>query len=525
MRIPSGHVHVIAGSVCIGRYRSDDTCRCVSNAVTRKLSSDLVSDKWIPNPRPFPARPPHEWPAGVPAVPEEPTGESESTPTPAPHRGRAAMILGVIAVALAAAVVTYAVLRVIRPPARRVVAPPATVTPASTTTTTTLPRGPAITPAQLSRLTDELIPFVEQQRQLKFTTHPTTLLENDATYQASLRAYLARSRAFLGRLSTPFEVLGMNPNDADMTRSLDAFWGTKSAVFYDTVHNIVHVRAVPATPYLSTVLVVGLTSELDDQHFPTDQIAAPRAYGEDDFGMATLAGGDAWRIAAAWAATRPPSEQNEIRVEMDARRGDDTDTSKIPSALADWFRYPADQGVRFTMDLVTSRSSAPLDSVFTNPPDGSAQVMAPARIAGQIGQLPVAVPIVDGKVSSSGTFGAFFLESLLAPVVPDDVLSLAMDGYRGDSLVAYDSAGSGACVRMEVTTGDSAPDNMHRALTQWASTRQATVTLVADPQRPGRRLVQLDMCTGGGNSGSTTTTTSGPAGSNPSSTVQGGPSS
>ncbi len=433
------------------------------------------------------------------------------------------MILGVIGVALAAAIVTYVVLRTIRPPKTKVEAPPTTVASTSSTSTT-VAQGPVITPAELVRLTDELVPFVERTRQLDFTSHPTTLLEDDATYDAALRGYFARSRGLMDRLSTPFDVLGLNPNDADMARSLQAFNGDRTVVFYDTVRNIIHVRAVPASPYLSAVLVVGLTEQLDDQHFTTDAVAAPKAYGDGTFGLATLVGGDAWRVAAAWADTQSPADQDQIRAELKARRGDDTDTAKVPAVLSSWLRYPADHGVTFTANLVTASSSAALDTVFRDPPDGSAQVLAPARVAAGIDQLPVAIPKVDGKVESSGTFGRFFLEGTLAPLVHDDVLALAMNGYRGDTLVAYENRDSASCVRLDVTTGDSSPDNMHKALTTWAAERNGSVTLVADPARSGRKLVRLDVCGGGdGSPDETTTTTGGAAGRDSSSTVPGGP--
>lgn len=482
-----------------------------------------MSDKWIPNPQPFPTRPPHQWPEATPGAPTPTEPVADDEPESPESNGRLAMVLGVIGVALAAAIVTFLVLRVIRPPKSTVEAPP-TTSGSATTTTTTLPKGPVITPAELVRLTDELAPFVERTRQLDFTTRPTALLEDDVTYATALRTYLGRSRGLMDRLSSPFDLFGLNPNDADLARSLQAFNGDKTVVFYDTVRNIIHVRAVPATPYLSTMLVVGLTEQLDDQHFTTDAVAAPEAYGDGTFGLSTLVGGDAWRVASAWADTRSPRDQQQIRAELTARRGDDADSAKVPAVLAAWLRYPADHGVTFTANLVTARSSDPLDTVFADPPDGSAQVLAPARVAARLGQLPVATPKVDGTVESTGTLGRFFLEAALTPVVSDSVLSLAMNGYRGDTLVVFENDRSASCARIDVTTGDSSPDHMRSALTTWAAQRNGSVTLVADPSRAGRQLVRLDVCSGGGgNPDTTTTTTGGATGTNPSSTVPRGP--
>lgn len=480
-----------------------------------------MSDRWIPNPRPYPTHTPQRWPD--PEPPGPPSAPPPSPPgAPEPGRGRVGAILGVIGVALAAAIVTYLVLRLIRPPQQRVAPPMTTV--ASTTTSTTLPDGPGITAAELERLIEELAPFVERTRQLEFEQGPDVVLSDDEAFDEALDAHLAQSDDWLERLEVPFDVLGLNANDADMVGALRAFTGSETAMFYDPTDQILHVRSVPATPYLRTMLVVGLTEQLDDQHFDTGPIAAPAAYGDEIFGLATLAGGDAWRIAAEWADTRSMDEQLQIRDELQARRGDDADTAVVPSALAAWLRYPADNGVRFTADMVTADSSGPLDAAFRNPPDGSAQVQSPARFTAHVDQLPVATPEVDGQVLSDGTFGRLFLEATLGPITPDDILSRAMSGYRGDTLVAYESAEADSCVRMDITTGDADPENMHHAVEAFAAQRDGTADLVDDPDRRGRQLVRLEVCSGGGSdSDSTTTTTEGPAGTDSSSTLPGGP--
>lgn len=480
-----------------------------------------MSDQWIPNPRPFPTRPPAEWPAPSPPPPDRP-GDPDPAPAPARPPSRVGMILAVIGLALLAALVTYLVLRLIRPPEPRVA--PATTT-VSTTTSTTLPSGPTITAAELARLVDELVPFVQDARRLTFRSAPEVVLSDEAAYTAALDAHLAAGEDWLERLTVPFEVLGLNANDADMTGALRAFTGEKTAVFYDPENATVHVRPVPATPYLSTMVVVGLVQALDDQHFRTGAVAAPEAYGDGTFGLATLVGGDAWRIASQWADGRSADDQLQIRDELQTRRGADADTARVPAALAEWLRYPADEGVRFTANMVTSRSSGPLDAAFRNPPDGSAQVQSPARFTAHIDQLSVATPRVDGQVHSSGTLGRLFLEAAVGPVAPSDQLARAMSGYRGDTLVAYESDDAGSCVRMDVTTGDAEPDHMHQVLDLFAAQRGGEVALVPDPDRDGRRLVRLDLCVGGGSApdSTTTTTTPGSAGTDSPSTVPGGP--
>ena len=290
------------------------------------------------------------------------------------------MILGMIGVALAAAIVTYLVLRVVRPPKHRVAAPPTTVENSTSTTSSTVPAGPAITQAQLDRLTQRLVPFVEKTRQLKFTSPPKPKLDDDLAYTRSFRASLARNDALMRRLTVPFEVLGMNPNDVSLTDALQTFYGDKTVAFYDPVTNELHVRAVPATPYLSTMLVVSLTEQLDDQHFTVDRVARPSGFGDGVIGLRTLLEGDGWRVANLWINRQSAADRSRAEDELKARRGGDANTSRVPAALSDWLRIPIQDGVSFTSDLVTSTSSSPLDAAFRHPPDGAAQITSPARL-------------------------------------------------------------------------------------------------------------------------------------------------
>ena len=68
--------------------------------------------------------------------------------------------------------------------------------------------------------------------------------------------------------------------------------------------------------------------------------------------------------------------------------------------------------------------------------------------------------------------------------------------------------GPQSCVRMDVTTGDSDPGNMRRALTEWSTKFDGKVSMQPDAKRPGKQVVRLDVCSqqsDGGGSGSTTT--------------------
>ncbi len=427
------------------------------------------------------------------------------------------MVLAVIGVALLAAIVTFLILLAVRPPKKQVSTPYRTIPPPSSTTvapSTTVPteQAPVLTPAALKRLTSDLVPFVEKRRQLTFTEQPAPVLESDAAYLKSWHALLAQNVPVLTRLETPFKVLGLNPNGIDLVDAQAAFYGDNGVAFYDAKANVIHVRAVQGTTYVSAMLVKSLTEQLDDQHFTVASLGDSKGFGDDTIGPTTLIVGDGVRIASQWLGTQDQLKADQAFQEQSRRTGTFNDPSQVPQALARWLILPLDTGVTYTSDAVTSTSSTQLDALFENPPDGSAQIVTSNRYQAGIHQLAVATPKADGKVDASGTFGAFYLQEVLGAVVTGDPLQAAMNRYAGDAMVTWKD-GKRSCIRLDVSTGTNQIEPMRSALAEFAKQTDGTVSLQKDTKRPGRQVVRLDLCdpsTSGG-SGATTTTTA-PAG-------------
>lgn len=435
------------------------------------------------------------------------------------------MILAVIGVALIAAIVTFLIMLVVRPPARRVVSPPPTTESSSSTTTTVpaLPSAPLLTPARLRVLTAQLVPFVETTRMLRFTKAPTPVLDSDAAYRAAWKAHLAETEPLMTNLEIPFEALGLNPNGNDLKSAQTSFYGSNGFLFYDDVTNVLHVRAVPATPYVSASLVAALTEQLDDQHFTTDRISPRSGLGDAYLGLRTLVVGDGQRVASLWATSQSSTVQDEVAKEGKARFGSTNNPTEVPEALGAWLAFPSSKGGIYTASLVTSTSSAGLDAAFVSPPDGSAQAMDISRFLSHVSQVPVQVPPPEAPSAASGTLGEFFLTRALANVVHSAPLNAAMATYAGDSLSAWKTDGR-ACVRLDVSTGMSDPASMNSALSNWAKKAKGKVTTVDDPLHSGQKLLRLDVCNPNSSSSPTTTAppTTMPNDSGPTSSVPGG---
>lgn len=435
------------------------------------------------------------------------------------------MVLAVIGVALVAALVTFLVLLVVRPPKKSVVAETSTTVPASTTTVPppTVPAAPPLTQARLDALTDELVPFVEQTRQLRFDDPPRPVLDDDATFTAAFHKRLARTDAMLEKLEVPFKALGLNPNGVDLVDAQTAFYGDGTVSFYDPVTDVLHVRAVGDTPYVSASLVAALTEQLDDQHFDVSEMDTPKGLGDDVIGLRSLVVGDGQRVASVWIHGRSMDDQASIDEEAQARFGAAQDPGAVPPALSAWLATPAKLGGGFTSRLVTRSSSKPLDHAFTTPPDGSAAVVLTDRYVDGVGQLPVPVPEADGPDTAHGTLGYVILSHAFAGVVEETKVFAAMDTYRGDAMVAW-KAGGRSCVRVDLSTGDIPGTLLQEVVRTWAAQADGKVELVKGTAASGRQLIRLTVCTPGSSDSTTTTeppTTTAPSQQGPTSTVPG----
>lgn len=434
------------------------------------------------------------------------------------------MVLAVIGVALVAALVTFLILLVVRPPKKKVVtqAPTNTTLPTTTVPPPTLPTGAMLTAARLKALTDELVPFVEQARMLKFKTPPTPKLDDAAAFTAAFNARLARTNPMLEKLDVPFKALGLNPNSLDLVAAQKAFYGDGAVAFYDPVTNVLHVKEVPDSPYVSASLVAALTEQLDDQHFTVDAMDTPKNLGDDIIGMRSMVVGDGQRIADLWVNEQSPDDQNAIREEAQARFGAARTPDKVPSALSAWLALPARHGGEFTTQLVTASTSMPLNHAFAAPPDGSASLLVANRFQDGIAQLTVATPKADGPDTAHGTLGYLLLSHVFANVVESSKVTAAMDSYRGDALVAWKSE-SRSCTRIDVSTGTASNTQLRQVMKAWADKASGTLETVPGPKGTNQTLLRLTVCTPGNSDSPTTSapTTTAPSTDTPPSTVPG----
>lgn len=473
-----------------------------------------MPERWLPNPAPYPPVPPSQWPA---APPPEPVAESEP---PAPERGNGWAVAGVVVGAgIAALLVAVAAVALLRPKHHSAPPFPTSTTSSTTPSTRAVPAVPAMTQAQLDAAVAELVPFVEEKRGLRFTTPPTATLQDVGDFEAAWDHHLdTLYGSYAERLQTPFQAFKMIDGQVDLREAVHTWFGKNAVTFYDHVGKRIQVRANPLTSFVRYELVVDLVTQLDDQHFGLAALTAGPDLGDAQFALRTLLEGDTQRIARLWGGTLPFDEQqNLVQVLQDHQPGQTGDP--VPGGLSSWLSDTGLYGPGLWDALRVAGDQARQDDAFRTPPAGSAQAIGPARYLRGDRGTPVEPPAPDGAatVSSEGQFGLLLLRTALQPHVRSDLLSTAMTGYAGDSLVAW-SAGGGSCARIRVaSTNPAGTDAMYKSFEEWAPDVAGTVALIADPARPGQQLVEATVCSGGASAPDT-----GPGGPGPGTDTGGG---
>ena len=472
-----------------------------------------MPERWLPNPPPYPPSPPLDWPPGSePPPPEAPAVD-------APQSGGMPLAAVVVGVALLAALATFGLLLLLRPPKKRVVTvSPTTVTPSTAPTTvpgptTSTPDGQVLTRAQLARALPGFIAFVEQHRGLKFKSTPAVVLDTVPTYLSAWHTYLRSDKPLLTHLDVVMTAFGLNPSNTDLVQAQQTWLGDGTVAFYDPATKVLHVRTAPYTSYVKQTIVGMLTRALDDQWFSIGRLDPSKGLGEPQFGLATLVSGDQQRIGNTWLSTQSYDEQQNAEAEAADRTPNVSDPRQVPVSLARWLSSPDNAGPDLVQAILDQGGRAALDAAFRTPPGGSQQSLDPTRDVA--GEKPLAVPppAPGATPTASGSFGQLLIQDAFTDNVDSDLLSQAMDGYRGDATVAWTSQGQ-SCARIRLASVDrESTTEMAQAVTQWANRVKATFVIIADPTRPGQSLVEATVChAGGGGGGSPSTTTPGPGG-------------
>jgi hypothetical protein len=337
--------------------------------------------------------------------------------------------------------------------------------------------GDVLTDDEVHALVEELSPFVEEQRGLRFVDDVDVEVLDGEAYRARMVADAEededQDQEDLENLARALTALGLWPEDADLVEISRQFVAVSSLGVYEPEDDEMVVLGGADTPNLRLTLVHELTHALDDQHFDLsrlDQLA--ERPDESASAYSALVEGNASRVESAYEATLSDDERDEIAAEQMALL-DDVDLSSIPPvlfALQEW-RYVG--GEAFVDELVDDGGNAAVDEALQDPPTTSEQILEPDGWPEREPIVPVEQPEADGEPIELGTMGQAFLGVLVnGPLgaggdVPE---------WDGDNSVGWED-GDEFCVRFAIA-GDV--DGYEDALSSWAERVDAEVDVEDD---------------------------------------------
>jgi hypothetical protein len=249
---------------------------------------------------------------------------------------------------------------------------------------------------------------------------------------------------------------------------------------YDHERERVFVRGTTLDDQRKSTLVHELTHALQDQHFDIGAyIDEDRTSGESAAYRAVVEA-DASNVEEAWRKTLPAAAQESLDKAEAADQA--PDFKGVPPVFIELMAFPYVFGPDFVEAVVDRNGATGRNRLFTEPPTTEEHIVLPESYLNAQKAESVKTPALnDGEEvieDSEDDFGMLSLLVMLAERIDFGVAWPAVQGWAGDSSVAFERSGV-TCVRSEVVFDQAAQaTRFGTAFTQWSADRPAKHTRV-----------------------------------------------
>jgi hypothetical protein len=325
------------------------------------------------------------------------------------------------------------------------------------------------------------VKIVEKERGLTFL-HPVTVrFLPEAQFEKTVRAdesdLSADDRRDLERAAGLFRAFGLLNGKVDLFSAGNEVSGSGTLAYYSFKDKRVTIRGEQLTPAVQPTLVHELTHALQDQHFAVgDRLEVlAKKNKKDSTGeysvLDAIIEGDAQRIEHDYLASLTPRERTKIQASSKAQETKATESySKVPQVIVTLFTAPYTLGEALVQAVAQDGGNTAVDNLVRDSPTHDASLLDPFRVllSDQDPKTPPE-PAIDGsdKRFDHGEFGAVMWYLMLGQRLPLLDALTAVDGWGGDSYVAYEHDGT-TCARAAYhgqAPGDTG--RMLQALQQW----------------------------------------------------------
>lgn len=342
---------------------------------------------------------------------------------------------------------------------------------------------------------DALIPWIEQNRGLRFAEKPTVTVLPPAQFDELLLDKVDEDKALVERQTVMLQAMGFIPLGTDLLAVQKDLLAAGVAGFYDPDSKELVVEGVEIDEAARETLLHELVHALQDQTFDLARPEYDERKDEISFGLSAVAEGDARRMEALWEIGLPPDRRAQLEQENeDAADQAAAQMENVPPVLLQMLVAPYDLGEPLTTDIADNDGQAALDELFATPPDTSEQVMHGDKLDAREPRVEVTPPEPDPgfEMVDDGVFGELTTRLLIAPIVGQMSGERAATGWGGDWYVSWLGGDDGKtpCARVDWKTDTPTDlDELSKALQQWAERMpQATV------ENPTRDLVRVTSC-------------------------------
>ena len=330
----------------------------------------------------------------------------------------------------------------------------------------------------------DIVNFDEAHRGLKFKQpvfvdflDPQAYSDRSRTDQSQLTD---KDKQQLSAFDGEFRALGLSNSNINLLDEENKLHDSGTLAFYDPVTERVIIRGTEMTVNLRVTLIHEFTHVLQDQYFGIGQKRTSKfKTSGESASFRTVLEGDAVRIENEYIDTLSADEKKQYQ---DANK-QEVDTSNtaladVPVALHALQLAPYEYGPQFVQLLDAEGHQAAVDEAFRNPPTTDEQVLDPPAYLRHEGALDVKQPSLPDGVSQdsivdSGDFGALSWLLVLGERIDPLVALTAVDGWGGDSYVAY-TQNNKTCVRLAWQGDtDAASQAMQAAVNLWVAAMPA----------------------------------------------------
>ncbi len=376
------------------------------------------------------------------------------------------------------------------------------------------PKGPPH-PSKWDARVQKYVDFVEKKRDLKFEqpVYVDFLTDEEFTKKVTADADELTDEDLeeIEQSTGLLRALGVVEGDLDLFEKSNELNGKGIIGFYSYDDERLRIRGTEITPAVESTIVHELTHALQDQNFDLGKRYEELEKADDANSSAAADGfdalveGDARRIEAKWRDSLSERERRALDKEQSKGAKDFEAGSKdVPEVLKALSAAPYELGQALLAVAVQQGEERAVDDLFRSPPKTEEQQLDPwTLVADHQGFLTVPAPeLADGEKpldgDGGGAFGAVGWLLVLSERLPLEQALTAVDGWGGDSYVAYERDGA-SCLKANYR-GDTPEDlgQMQAALRAWvgklpasASVVREDMTLVFTSCDPGKNAAKV----------------------------------